>query len=118
MYDIVVVGAGLSGLVSVYFILKKKPNLKIIIVEKEMKCGGQITDRIGCEGRWFSREQKHLVSLCEDLNLAYVKYPIIPKCFRHVWEFEKTAFALLAKWELQRFMDNFDLMTNLSTTEM
>lgn len=111
MYDIVVVGAGISGLVAVYYILKKTPTLKLLIVEKETQYGGQITDRIACEGnRWFSLDQKQLITLCKELNVTYVNYPKIQKCFRNIWEFKRNRFALLAQWELQRFVNYFDLM--------
>lgn len=118
MYDIIVVGAGLSGLVAVYYVLKKTQTLKILIVEKETKCGGQITDRIASEdSRWFSLDQKQLIALCKELKVTYVHYPAIQNCSRHIWEFEKARFALLAQWELQRFVNYFDLMTKLSKTE-
>lgn len=118
MYDVIIVGAGLSGLVTVYYILKKTPTLKLLIVEKEMECGGQITDRFACEdNRWMSLDQKQLISLCKELNVAYVKYPCVRKSFRHILEFEKNRFALLAQWELQRFVNYFDLMAKLSKTK-
>lgn len=48
MYDIIIIGAGIAGLYSAYNILKKYPNLKFIILEKnsEQYVGGRIGNDI------------------------------------------------------------------------
>lgn len=118
MYDVVVVGAGLSGLVTVYTLLKRISTLEILVVEKEMICGGQITERgTNEDNRWFSLDQKQLIGLCKELNVAYGQYPQMQKNFHSIWEFKKKPFACLIRWELQRFMDYFDLMTTLARTD-
>ena len=51
---LVIVGGGISGLSSAYFLLERKPSLDIIILESEKRPGGKIwTDRVDgflCEG--------------------------------------------------------------------
>lgn len=112
-YDVVVIGAGLSGLVAAYNILKKTSTLKMLIVEKELRCGGQITDRID---RWFSHDQKQFMDLCKELNVTCVKYPTMKTCNRRIWDFGKSRFALLERWELERFVGYFDSMSQLFKT--
>ena len=34
-YDVIVIGGGIVGLATAYQTLKKKPNLKLLLVEKE-----------------------------------------------------------------------------------
>ena len=40
-YDVIVVGAGLSGLSSAYFLKKKHPNLRMLIIEAKDRVGGR-----------------------------------------------------------------------------
>jgi len=40
--EVVIVGGGISGLSLAYFLLKKKPDLDIKIIEAENKAGGKI----------------------------------------------------------------------------
>ena len=41
-YDCLIVGAGMSGINTAYQLLKKKPQMKILLVEKNEKIGGRI----------------------------------------------------------------------------
>ena len=48
-YDLVIVGAGLSGLSSAYHIKKKYPDLSILIVEGKDRVGGRTcTEELKC----------------------------------------------------------------------
>lgn len=42
IYDIIIIGGGISGLYSAYNLLKKKPLLKILILERNNYLGGRI----------------------------------------------------------------------------
>lgn len=113
-HDIVVVGAGLSGLATVYYILKKTPSLKMLVVEKNQGYGGQISNGVACQGgRWFGFEQKQLITLCDELNVKYMQRPSSRKNLQHISEIEKSRFAALAQWELRRFVRHFDLMAKV-----
>ena len=41
-YDVIVVGAGLSGLASAHSLIKSNPNLKILILEANDRVGGRL----------------------------------------------------------------------------
>lgn len=43
VYDIIIIGAGLSGLSSAYFIKKKDPSLSLLIVEAKDRIGKYIS---------------------------------------------------------------------------
>ena len=48
-YDLVIIGAGLSGLSSAYHIKKMQPQLSILIVEGKNRVGGRtLTEELKC----------------------------------------------------------------------
>ncbi|KAH9490042.1 hypothetical protein Btru_035503 [Bulinus truncatus] len=78
--DVVVIGAGLSGLAAAYFLNKKDKGLRIIIVEAKDRIGGrtltrQLTAADGTKdfwdlgGEWVGRPQPHLQYLLRKFNL-------------------------------------------------
>ena len=75
MYDYVVLGGGIAGLYTSYKILKKKPNAKLLILEKERTLGGRIythhdniMDIEAGAGR-FHNGQINMLSLVRELGL-------------------------------------------------
>jgi monoamine oxidase len=75
MYDYVVLGGGIAGLYTSYKILKKKPNAKLLILEKERTLGGRIythhdtiMDVEAGAGR-FHNGQINMLSLVRELGL-------------------------------------------------
>lgn len=73
--ETVVVGGGISGLSLAYFLLKKKPELDIRIVEGEKKLGGKIvTENLSgflCEGgvNGFLSNKPSTIALAKELNI-------------------------------------------------
>jgi protoporphyrinogen oxidase len=80
MYDFIIVGGGISGLYAAYQILKKTPQIKIAILEKEDRIGG----RVGSDsfhgiqipiaagvGRKFDT---HLIQLLKELKIKYTEH--------------------------------------------
>ena len=37
MYDLIIIGGGIIGLSTIYKILESQPNIKILLIEKELK---------------------------------------------------------------------------------
>jgi len=75
MYDYVVLGGGIAGLYSAYKILKKIPNAKLLILEKEKTLGGRVythhdrfMDVEAGAGRFHSG-QTHIMALIRELGL-------------------------------------------------
>jgi hypothetical protein len=83
IYDIIIIGAGISGLYSAYKLKKKYPNTNILILEKSNYIGG----RMGNEDFYGSKvtiaagigrknKDKYLVKLLSDFNVKYREYQI------------------------------------------
>lgn len=79
IYDIIIIGSGISGLNTAYKLLKEKKDLKILILEKNDYIGGRIkTERININnhdyqfeegaGR-FNEKHKLLINLLYELHL-------------------------------------------------
>lgn len=113
VYDVVVVGGGLSGLVAVYNILQRDLNLNFLIVEKETYCGGQIYSNYNSvnDNRWFDADQNHMINLCNELNVKFVELDKKAKHLKSIWDIDKHIGSLLARFELHRFLRHIDLLS-------
>ncbi|XP_033104321.1 putative flavin-containing monoamine oxidase AofH [Anneissia japonica] len=79
MADVVVIGAGIAGLVAVYHILKEKPDAKVTLLEAAEHAGGQIrslqlqgasgADTWDIGASFIQRSQKCLMSLLSEFKL-------------------------------------------------
>ena len=75
IYDVIIIGGGISGLNSAYKLIKKNPTLKILILEKN-KLGGRIYtyhDRyyqVEEGAARFHEKQKNMLTLIRDLGLG------------------------------------------------
>lgn len=112
-YDVVIIGAGVSGLVAAYSLLNKLPDLKLLIIEKEESSGGQIYSGAEGElgGRWFSEDHNELMDLCKELKVCVRKHQSVPKYLLDVYEIDKSCFSFLARFELKRFFKKIDLLS-------
>ena len=81
VYDVVVIGAGISGLSAAYKLKKQKANLKILILEARNRVGGRTeTIELKCSedgrtakwdvgGQWVTDTQKNITKLLAELGL-------------------------------------------------
>ncbi len=90
-YDVIILGAGISGLSAAYTLKKKKPELKIAILEARDRTGGRIfsfnlgyrlVGEYGAE--WIGRTHKNIRGFCKDLGIKLEKhefneYPFLQK---------------------------------------
>ncbi|XP_062410643.1 probable flavin-containing monoamine oxidase A [Sardina pilchardus] len=85
MYDVVIVGAGLSGLNAAHLLLQRDANLKVLVLEGKERVGGRTLtqdvpaagglDRWDLGGQWVSSSQTHVMQLIEELGLeVYPQY--------------------------------------------
>ena len=80
-YDVVFVGAGIANMYCARQYLKKKPDAKIVILEKSQRAGGRIAWSRFCgievvKGAGVGRYQKDtlLMSLLKELDVKYKIY--------------------------------------------
>ena len=78
MYNIIIVGGGISGLYSAYMVLKKYPNSNILILEKNDYIGGRVgsnsfhNHEVSIGAGWGRKDKDHLlINLIKELNVPY-----------------------------------------------
>ena len=76
MEDVIIIGAGLSGLSIAYHL--EKQNIGFKILEAQNRMGGRIETIFGNQNTpmemgatWFSKEHKNLIKLLSALNIGY-----------------------------------------------
>jgi len=85
LYDVIIVGAGISGLTAGYHLLSVAPDLRVIVLEAKDRVGGRTlttdlksatgTDRWDLGGQWVSVSQPHIMDLLLELGLdTYPQY--------------------------------------------
>ncbi|CAF3959894.1 unnamed protein product [Rotaria sp. Silwood1] len=86
--DVIIVGAGISGLYAAYRIRQIAPELKILVLEAKDRVGGRTltadlktshdgneTDRFDLGGQWVTDTQENITTLLEELQLeTYMQY--------------------------------------------
>ncbi|KAI4500687.1 hypothetical protein M0802_004279 [Mischocyttarus mexicanus] len=68
-FDVIIVGAGLTGLTTAYNILKRKPSSSVLIIEGTDKAGGRVLSQNYSETFYASLLQKHITRLIRTLNI-------------------------------------------------
>lgn len=112
-YDVVIIGGGLSGLVTAYKIKKKAPSLSFRILEATNRFGGQIRlcqQGVDMGARWVDSEQWHILKLCNELNIEVATRTEYGPGARRQWDIDRSVFAGIAKFELDRFLRYVDVM--------
>lgn len=89
--DVIIIGAGISGLTAARFLLKKDPNLHVLVLEAKDRVGGRTlsvemksstgTDTWDLGGQWVGKCQPHIMSLLEDLGIETYRQYISGKKF-------------------------------------
>uniref|UniRef100_A0A8C6UDY9 Amine oxidase n=1 Tax=Neogobius melanostomus TaxID=47308 RepID=A0A8C6UDY9_9GOBI len=79
IWDVIVVGAGLSGLTAAHWLRERNAKLKILILEGKDRVGGRTQsyeipaangkDRWDFGGQWVGSTQTHVLELIEELDL-------------------------------------------------
>ena len=85
IYDIIIIGGGISGLYSAYKLRELSPNSTYLILEKNKTCGGRVGNYLFYKsniviGAGIGRHKKDklLLKLVKDLHLKTVEFPINP----------------------------------------
>ncbi|XP_055877327.1 probable flavin-containing monoamine oxidase A isoform X2 [Biomphalaria glabrata] len=79
-YDVIIVGAGISGLKAAHTIKKRDPKLSVKVLEGKDRVGGRTqtvsmlssngTDLWDLGGQWVGRSQTHIIKLLKELELT------------------------------------------------
>ncbi|XP_076243927.1 amine oxidase [flavin-containing] B-like [Calliopsis andreniformis] len=69
-FDIIIVGAGLTGLTCAYNILKRKPGLDVLIIEANDEIGGRIRPKDCSDTFHANFLQKHITELVKTLHIG------------------------------------------------
>ncbi|XP_028406743.1 probable flavin-containing monoamine oxidase A [Dendronephthya gigantea] len=79
VYDVLVIGGGLSGLTAAYRLLQHNRSLKVLVLEAKDRIGGRtLSAKLKCEngkdmwdlgGQWVGSPQVHVMKLIEELGL-------------------------------------------------
>lgn len=111
--DVIVVGAGLSGLVSAYRLLEKEPSLRIRVLEASNSVGGSLQQNTQGEigAKWFEKSQTHIYQLLQHLGVPMQQRSLVGSTLRRCWELDQSVSSNLAKYELQRYINELELKT-------
>lgn len=113
--DVLIVGAGISGLTSALKILSADPTIYVRVLETSNSLGGDIkSHNLGELGaKWYTEDQYHMHRLYRSLNLVasrrVILAPHLPPCY----EINRGMFASLAKFELNRYINELEMKTEL-----
>lgn len=109
--DVLIIGAGLSGLTSAMKIKEKEPSLKIRILEASNKMGGQLRQvslgEIGA--KWISEDQCHIYRLLKTLNVKMHKRNFLSPQLKSYEFLDEGVFSRLAKYEIDRYINELEL---------
>ncbi|KAM8872030.1 putative flavin-containing monoamine oxidase A isoform 1-T1 [Synchiropus picturatus] len=93
-WDVVIVGAGLSGLTAAHLLKKRLPGLGILILEAKDRVGGRTlsmdipaasgSDRWDFGAQWVGSSQTHILELIEELNLKTYPQFTTGKAVQHI----------------------------------
>ncbi|XP_041363842.1 probable flavin-containing monoamine oxidase A [Gigantopelta aegis] len=132
--DVIVIGAGLSGLTAAYHLKKKDPNLHLLVLEAKDRVGGRTvtvplksadgTDYWDLGGQWVGRSQPHIMWLLEELQLnTYLQYTEGKKFMQLGDEKIRTyisnipTFSLCGLLDLFNFANKINKMASLVSVE-
>uniref|UniRef100_A0A6P4F261 monoamine oxidase n=2 Tax=Drosophila rhopaloa TaxID=1041015 RepID=A0A6P4F261_DRORH len=104
--DVLIVGAGLSGLASALKIQTKESTLKVRIIEASDRLGGQLGQNAI---RFVDGEQKDMLDFLTLIQLSPRRRRSDNDRLRRCWDLDRGLTALPAKFELGRYIEMLDL---------
>ncbi|MFT7817455.1 putative flavin-containing monoamine oxidase A [Arapaima gigas] len=134
--DVVVVGAGLSGLSAARLLLQKNSSLKVLVLEGKGRVGGRTVscrlpaaqgeDVWDLGGQWVGSSQKHVMDLIRDLGLEmYPQYTAGKKVYHmggpqakvRTYTSSLPSMSLLTLLDLTHFVWQINRLTRSLSTE-
>ncbi|XP_017280974.1 probable flavin-containing monoamine oxidase A [Kryptolebias marmoratus] len=131
IWDVIIVGAGLSGLSAAHFLRKREAKLKILILEGKDRVGGRTVssdipaanggvDVWDFGGQWVASTQTHIMELIKELGLeVYPQFNIGKKVLHvggppskvRVYRTSIPALSLLVLLDLTQFLWKIDRLS-------
>lgn len=104
--DVLIVGAGLSGLTSGVKLLEKEQSLNLKIIDEELP-GGLIR---GVEKRSVNFEQTEIIRFLNQLNVSLTRHDV-PKngSLLRCWDLDRGLLSSLINFELERYINMIEL---------
>lgn len=112
IYDVIIIGAGLSGLTSALQIFEKENTMQIKILEATNTIGGRINQtRLGeIGGRWIAEGHYHVYTLLQHLQVPlHHRRVMSPICSKRCWDIDMGIFSAFVKFELSRYIYELDI---------
>lgn len=104
--DVLIVGAGLSGLTSGVKLLEKEKSLKFKIIDADLP-GGLIR---GANYRSVGDEQTEMISFMNQLNISLNKADVHKdESLNRCWDLDRCSFSAPIKFELGRYINMIEL---------
>lgn len=118
--NIIIVGAGISGLTSALRIRQRSPDLEVTILEASNQAGGQLrATHLGEIGaKWLTEDQCHIYRLLKFLEVPTRKRSVLGPHLRAYWEIDDGFWGKLAKYELMRYIRELDLEMDYFKTRL
>uniref|UniRef100_A0A1B0FL80 Amine oxidase n=1 Tax=Glossina morsitans morsitans TaxID=37546 RepID=A0A1B0FL80_GLOMM len=109
--DVLIVGAGLSGLTAALRLQQRDPTLKMRVLEALNFIGGQVTTtQLGEVGaKWFTPDQKHMFELLRNLNIPMTRRVTMAAELATCSEIDEKRLSSLIHFELNRYITELDL---------
>ncbi|XP_059218746.1 amine oxidase [flavin-containing] isoform X2 [Stomoxys calcitrans] len=109
--NILIIGAGLSGLTSALSLSEKETGLSVNIMEATQTIGGQMrSSSLGEIGaKWITEDQCHIYRLLRRLNVPISKRNSVAVRLKRCWEIDKGIFSSLVKYELERYIGELEV---------
>ncbi|KAL9898264.1 putative monoamine oxidase sheepish [Glossina fuscipes fuscipes] len=109
--DVLIVGAGLSGLTAALRLQQKDPTLKMRVLEAMNFIGGEVTTtHLGEVGaKWFTSDQIHIFDLLRNLNIPMTRRVTMAAELETCSEIDEKRLSSLIHFELNRYITELDL---------
>lgn len=112
IYDVIIVGSGISGLNTAHQLKKKSPKLKILMLEKESRIGGRIQSinlhqnmNYEAGAIRFYPQHKKLLKLLGEFKLTKKDFYKIPNDFPRKYAFTQKKYQKFTESELDLYQE-------------
>lgn len=107
--DVIIIGAGFSGLVAAYNIRKNSPDLKVLLLEEKTRLDSEHFKFI--VSSLENDDQLHLLKLCKELGVPLKEHFVLGNTVIKKWHSHFKLTSILAKYEFRQFLKYVETIT-------